>query len=477
MKKENISKADYLAVFLSVLIILPYFICCLFLNYYADDFSMAIEISSISGNSIVRAIKFAYYYYMNWQGCWFSMLIDGFSPLILTGGNTVFLRIVAIVNLILLVFSIYRLVLMLTEIIGERNHKFLCFFSLIFVIFNIGCYKEILYWYTGMAGYSIPFVLYVLIVSEVLRITFLNGNLKYRKVVNLVLIILCTGGVLQVVGMLCYTLLLILIIAFIQKRKTRYVAVCFVLSFVGAIFNAVAPGNYVRHSVIDNTGIHIDQAMVQSLKVIIQELRILTSSISICAMVIIIIVAAKYGHKMQKDFDVKQTIVLSLGIVLLPYVTIFPYQLGYSGSELGDIPNRSMFLLDFSLIISFMILAFVFGAWLSRKTDLRIDTNLILVLSLVLLIMAIDHQMISNAASVRTFHNIRTGYIPEYSRKISEFYDMVDNSDDEEIVFDGFPNEVSYFQSITYDENPDVWTNKALAGYYNKKRIRITYEQ
>lgn len=88
--------------------------------------------------------------------------------------------------------------------------------------------------------------------------------------------------------------------------------VVFGFAVAGAMINAVAPGNYVRHSAIDNTGLHLGTAVMAS----VYELMDTVEDLFINTPFILLVIAALYiGVYIKKsgviaDIKVIYTIIL-----------------------------------------------------------------------------------------------------------------------------------------------------------------------
>lgn len=116
-------------------------------------------------------------------------------------------------------------------------------------------------------------------------------------------------------------------------------------------------GNFVRHDVIDDSGLHFFRAIIYSVNGVITTMEWLFFD---TPFVIIVMVSITIGIVIGKKQSVDKTyawIMIAVNTVI-PIVTYFPVCLGYSG--IGS-PNRCKFILTLVLVISVIIVSVLVG--------------------------------------------------------------------------------------------------------------------
>lgn len=150
-----------LLLFAIVVIALPIIVASSMSFYCGDDFAQ-LPIKEFNGNIIEllwMALRYAKKMYLNWQGAYFSMFINIMLHPILGAGLTQ-LRVVMVINALMLVIAISVFVWELCkDEINLYYNKLLLIVCCVGGILGFECWQEIFYWYTGIAGYTIPFSL------------------------------------------------------------------------------------------------------------------------------------------------------------------------------------------------------------------------------------------------------------------------------------------------------------------------------
>lgn len=224
-------KTPTLALLLLVLLI-PYFIICLYISPSGDDYSYAWTGANKIG--FLKTLVDEWYF---WNGRYLSNILVLKNPI--GFGNFFFYQLIPVVIISLLIFSHYYFVKKTTQLSAFKS----ILVSLCIITFYLNCIPEIgegIYWYTAAVTYSaslILFPIYILILLKkepstwhvlilILLQFILNG---FNEITMLILCIVQGGSFL-----------------FERFRKNRIYYLLFLTQLLFASIVFFAPGNEVR---------------------------------------------------------------------------------------------------------------------------------------------------------------------------------------------------------------------------------------
>lgn len=425
----------------------------------ADDFGHAASIGihySSADEMLKTSFSFAKDIYDTWQGTYFSMFLQALlSPLNHSGLS--FLRPVMVCNAVLFFLSLilFLWVFLKKEAENEKPMSLVVIAVVLLCFMNLRTYTEIFYWYSGITSYCFP-------LSSLLAALALSRKGKLNKplmVLCCFLLLLAGGGTLMISGGSCYALLLFLYEDSRREGKlNKQDLILFLAAFAGALINAAAPGNYIRHSVIDSK-IRITAALGFSLKAIIRDILYMITQTPLqffCA--ILLLIACNEWIKLRKLR--KDTL---LFLHLLPVVVSFPLTLGYSDSYL---PNRCMFLLDLSLILVFGYDLILLGNHMAERTR-KADRLVITCIAACGAFIGIRHSV----PQIEVLKELCDGSYAEYYMECKRVYDYLDSSEEKEVILNDFPEEIDNIAGFNLKEDPEYYANISAASWYQKDCI------
>ncbi len=239
-------------------------------------------------------------------------------------------------------------------------------------------FQEVYYWYSGAASYTFPaIILFIGIIlfvkSEDMAITTLQRRVLFG--IALFSLFLVGGGTLALVGVVCYSLLVWLVIIRINTGKWHWSNLfLFLPCFMGALITVAAPGNYARQAVGES--IHESSfllAIVNTYEAALSNIEWLFHKRTLPLFLLIIFFI---GLTASSALLSKLKGLLVGGVLLLfnPYVCIFPVVYGYAENW---VPNRCVFILVMSILFSYSILALAVGALSWQLLATHCDKRLI----------------------------------------------------------------------------------------------------
>ena len=444
--------------------------------YYLDDFNHALRIGVFHVGFfeyLKASFSFAKMMYMNWQGTYFSMFLQGFlSPL--NNGGLVQLRIVMIINAILFLSSF---IFFLNELFHLLNKKVgieirLAVIALIFIqIFSSLAYPEIFSWFSGATCYSFPLSFLFISISLALMAE------EKKKIVLLLLAILfgffAMGGVLAITGMGCaFMMVLVVVPLILEKKLKKKLAIVFASYISFAVFAVVAPGNFLRRSYVE-TPINPIKAAFLSCKKILYGTESLFKDTGIVVIVLLFIAIGLFIGKQIEDKQLKKYIFTSLMMIIVPFATLFPIILGYGGYSY--FPNRCTFLLNISLTLYVLNIAIMSGILLNKfllkEDSIRVTSSIIAVIAIVCLL--VNGNRLEDNMAVRQMSNLANGRIKTFYTECNNMLMEIEKSSDDDVILERNPYGVENFAEFYLSQDETFGLNVDLANYYGKKSIRV----
>ena len=444
----------------------------------ADDFSHGngVGVFHTSLSKYFKAsVAYAVKEYKEWQGTYFSMFIQALlSPI--NNYGLVQLKIVMIFNAIFFFSSfIFMIYTLLRNIDNSYMYIKVMFIAIsVFLITAFDSYTEIFYWFSGAVSYSFPISIAMIGIATFI---LLNDTKKMKYFVITIICGICAmGGSLAVSGLGCYTMLLLCIYYFIrEKRIKRKNIIVFAVYFIGALVNAIAPGNFKRHDVVDNSGIHLFKTIYNS--IIMGDGRwqfFFKNTDFVFWMVVIVICGFYVGKKTNKINWLK--FYMSILSLLVPFVTAFPIAMGYSTSEIS---SRCAFLIDIGIIVSSFNLMINLGSVLSSVADTNKNSLKSILCVVAVICFTLDGFGISNVKTFQISLELSNGTYQQYYDNCENFLDRLskcEKDSDVTISSNEFPQSIENIYNFYLTEDKSNWVNASVAQYYGLKSIAIVSE-
>lgn len=470
-KKRSWSVLEVVVFGVAAMTLIPIIIASAYTFFAADDFSVVNETRIYGTNVIVAAVKFAINWYFTWQGTYTSaFLMIALSPL--NGLGYIQLCAVMIFNIILFSLSLWAFVNAVCKSLNVDKIKYAgLFFSLCIIgIFGFTGWTEVFYWFVGATVYSFPMSFCLLGLAMALQ-----SKSKKGICASGALMFLTGGGALEIAGMGCFVLLGICIMKWITKSVKIKDYIIFGFAVLGALINTVAPGNYVRHERIDDTGLHFGTAVIYT---VLEVLRTIEELLFNTPCVLLILAAIAIGvsiGKVKKIQNKKMLRVLIWFCAITPFVTCFPVFLGYSRDHF---PNRCKLIETIVIICAFMIIAAVIGYIMSEKIEsLRKGEIYVgIVLFMVTMFSINPAWRVSQSVPGQMWQEIGHGSYKKYYESIKEIYNIVENDTNENVFIYNIPENVPFFPVIDLDEDMSYWINDACADYFGKASVQCVFE-
>lgn len=343
---------------------------------------------------------------------------------------------------------------------GERNIVLFVVAASWYLFMDIEKWPEINNWVTGYSGYALPITLALLVAS---LMCWNRSAGKVRVVVTAVLAFLASGGSLQITGVYCYLLLILLLVKLFQKKALPADWIVFLSAFAGAVFNVAAPGNYVRRLSLDPSGFHPGSALPYIVKYGNEAVADILKSSFGCAILLGILALGVYSFKRFEQRRV-HLILLILACMVVPYLSALPVCVGYGGEYF---PNRCQWVTAVATDFASLCVAYTLGILLGKSLQrysktLQRAAAVAAVLFLVIGVFTFSKQSPLYSTAV----HLVDGTIAECTQDIVDLETLLQNSAGQDVVIREPLETVDELLWIDLRSDPNYWNNQVVAKYY-----------
>lgn len=483
-KKINIFCSYEQAIEIVCLAIMAYLICIIcsgayYTVLYDDDFSHACTYLLVDFfempneypfEHLIRSLLYARGIWLFWQGTYFSMFIQALlCPL--NGSGMTQLRIVMVLNafLILVTFLVF-VYIMLHEVFKKNDMIFLVIcMSILWIFTNSKEYTEIYNWYSGATSYSIPLI--CLFCSLILYFLFAKYNKRIYFVLSIIFGFCAMGGSLCVAAAGCFILLIILIGFFLENKIISSRLLCvFICYMSGAVLNVSARGNFIRHASYGED-LRIFDAMSETVKFYYGEIQWLFTKTPMLLLAVVFVVLG-INLSSQMKIRVKSYLFCSVCMLVIPIVISYPVVLAYNGIEY--FPNRCQFVVDLFLEFSvwnfFLAIGCAYNIYYNEKLTKKL---LVYVITIAVVIVSCGQRENYSRIINEYRESISSGSLATYYKECVTLYDYLENSTENEIILDGYPEKIDFFGGIYISQDKNHWVNQAIATWYDKDSIVV----
>ena len=452
-------------------LIIPMMITIFYSLPSADDFSQVVGVDRF--DIIGEAFRAANIAYMEWSGGWIYYFLQGvLSPVLLFGVPSRMLGVELIVFFLLFLLSIYEVVsICMEKVFGveELYRKWIIFAVILFTFLNTKIYTEIFYWFTG-ASYMWGVTLSLFTVTLIILYWESNFNVKIGIALSVIGFAACSSCQCAIFPGILYMSFLF----FDSEKNVRGLAkkvLPFFFMVLGGVLTVVAPGNYARHDMIDDSGLQVFDALLYALLdagYVIKAL--LANPIIVLGMLGVVLLGKKWlgGRLIPLWYSVLAYI---LTLVCL-YLICFPVALGYSSDFL---PNRQYFVANIFVILGLSAGSFYLGGWLSEQNIFASvkDVEWICILAILAYVTMFATDKFEKMPYYVTANNI--GEIKKTAEAWDAVFEELENAESKDVVIevdDEFQSGPVLMYPFLTEYNMH-YVNIAIAQYYNKESVRV----
>lgn len=477
MKNMRTRCINVILVIMCILIIAPIITYSAYSFPVADDYSNSkynfVEAEGASNSLFVPALKKTINDYHNSGGGFWAKFVNFYTSPLLRGGVSG-IRIANSVMCIcfFLILWLYCYSFNTLWLGKTSSYSLTMFLIIIFCLNNIGEESSAIYTsHINIAAYV--FSLSVMMFSHVILFWSVNKDNK-AYLLSGVIGFLASGTPLNVAALNCTLLLIAILLSYALYKRLRETIFVFTVSFLGALINACAPGNFNRRAVMHhNTEYNILQSITDTVVFTFGELEHKLTE-TVLAVIIIgvlfLILTGKDGMRTTLSFNypILAALVGFVGVCIVN----FPVILGS-----GSVQDRGLYVQDLASYILIYLWILYFCGWIkskSRKLGIsRLSFRGLYSISIVIAALPIVVHCSVGYTNVSTRYMIRSivnGDLIRYVKFEEGIINEVIESDQSDVVIYR-DEEITnpYFERIGQDRSK--YTNSAFGGYYDKNVI------
>lgn len=452
--------------------LIPYLLTARYALPFMDDFWFYNDLAKYNNPSaLAGSIAMTIDFWAEWQGAFTTTFFNClFSPL--QFDDYYLINRVELIALMLLgLASLALFLLALCGYIGSPKRYAVYFGGLFLLPFlSYEAYTGVYLWYTGAMAYLLPAIFLLLALA-----LLLYGRRRGRPVCfvfSAVLAFLTSGCSLEAAGLGCATLLLLLVLEYLKEQRLvgPFFAV-FLSALAGALLNALAPGNFVRHEEFGG-GLDLFGAALNSLRFLYRQVLWLLGGTSFP---VFLVLALLLGVFICKRLSPAALTLCGIAALATPVITIFPVLLGYNWNG-ESMANRSMFLFDASIEAWGLAMAALLGSQLSACGRLPGRRKVCIAASALAVVgMCLLGGGPTECKPVVFTQNLLNGSIEHYSSEWRRIYDYVaDYGEGDVVVTIPVPEETAGCAIAGFTGWIGNQQNTKLAEYYGVDSVRLS---
>lgn len=440
----------------------------------ADDFINTIQFINHEGSFWTVIIDNAKLIYMNWQGTYFGNFIAQIPIFYLLGVSG--LRLMMFFSAVFLFFSMFFCLKTFADKLGVfQSEKILfvltVFFLFVFYPLNFCNFDEIFFWYTCVCVYTIPLAVCFLAVVSYLK--YSEGKKMLWLLSGIIFGFLGAGGALNISAFLCTVLLFLICYDFIIGKKLHLSAFIGLFALLGSILNVVAPGNFVRHDVI-NSNYNIFSAVFYSFYTVTYEI-IKGIEAGVLPTVIVLVFILSYRNLKESKIEFKYPVLITVFGYLSCVISVFPVIFGYNGTGLA---GRTVFVELIVIIFYTMLVTVYWAGWLCKKNISLLNKDFFKGLCVIFIIPAAFYVL--NPGKLLPLkmicHELKGDYGKKSERELG-ILETIKNSQEEDVVIVLKDDDIwANTKSLGLSDNRNDAVNDAVAKYFNKKSVSLKIE-
>lgn len=475
MKRDKIQKIFLYVILISF--IYPLLHATMYGIPFADDFSYTLSWQDFEGSIWKYLLWNVKDTYLNWQGTYFSALIGGIPTYYL--GGLELLRIEMLINTALFFIAVYSCISSIIACMGITREKvhtvmLMCTIACLFYLLSRTKMEEIFYWRTGITGYTLPLSCALFCIACYFKYE-MNVHRRWL-LLGSVLAICAAGGALNIAAFLCAVLLFGIVYNFVVLKKIEKNILIGIAAFLGALANAVAPGNFARHAIVDSEVRLMETLWVTMVRVSDTIADGFQNGMLLVIVVVVFLIA--YKNLGESEFQFKYPgLVLIYGLFAI-YITDFPVVLGYSGKLM---PDRCVFVEQFAVILWCIIATIYWAGWASGKKVFAFSKEWYLVIAIICMIPMTSYLSISKLIEFTPYkvaYNIKNGNFKVLSSRQEDVIRQLENAEEKDVIVYEYKSDETEWACINrvgITENAEHWINLAVADYYDKDSVVVQY--
>ena len=472
-------KIKPLIIILTIITICPFFIACFFCGPSIDDTEIIAYFKQYNDIKILFPFKLMIYYFMNWQGSFFSCLLLSI-PFFNIGGIWCY-RILMIMIISFFFYSFASSFMCLTDLSNKRSlAHYILFFLVLLYLIGTNTLGELFYWFNSSCVYTIPTSCSFLAIACLLRY---NKTPQKRFIMSGILFaFFAGGGALNVSAFCCASILLLLYLNHLNAKPINSTIFIFVSAFLGTLINIFAPGNFVRKEIYSPQASLIVSTINSFYRVntvILSQLQIGFLGIILA---LIFFISYKHFSVVPSLSKKSHPFLISIYCYLCVVAIDAPVIYGYGSPDLMS--ERTIFIETISLLFFSGIASAVWGEYIASHHILNFTKEQIFILLFICILPLSFYIDFHNLEELTPYKMIlhMVGSENDFAanaRKQEDIIRQIISSDSENVIVHTYKDSSETWyntREIGLNEDPSYWVNHNVAVYFEKKSITVVYD-
>ncbi|MBR5597770.1 MAG: hypothetical protein IKW30_10240 [Lachnospiraceae bacterium] len=432
---------------------------------------------------ILGAFHKAHKYYMEAQGTYFANFIWHFvRPYMRYGMPGLHAMMIAC-----MIVFVVSLSLVIRKLCKDETFSLCMIFLTFFAVLGLAdSYKlmELLFWYTGTVNFTWVFSFSLLTLWLQLKIRD-EKEMQKKWIyagISAITALIGSGGALMITAVQCSMLLLVLFLDYEEIKENKLIVFPFIMAFAGALWNVVAPGNFVRVDSLEmpyTVGNAIIDTFVHWKNYVVS---IFDKPILLLILTIVFIITYMAGVKViSKGVSHLKMIIIVVGVFATQFLTAFPAILGYRGRGLTNLRTSSTYELVAKLTFIFLVICL--AQWC--RENIEFSRKLVSVIAILIVVFGVyNGKEIKDGVKAGYAYNVAREYsngairenykIREYI--LSQIYSKDCSGEDVIIYANKTPNYTTmYGMGLTVD--CEAFVNVSAAGLFRVHTVTVIYKE
>ena len=487
LNQKRKKKAGGLPEILCLLLILGFaamsLYCTRYITYQADDFSYMMSNQAMQEQNPTLSylhveLSAAWKLYRSWQGNWFTDVLISLLYGLHVYGIGAFRIACFLCDLFFLASLLYLIyeVSCFLQVQNRRRGWLILSVILIWGGLNTVSPAEEWYWIDVVFSYTVPMTCGFCGIGLYLR--SVRENRRAFLVTSAVLGFLGCGGPLNGTAWFCAMYLLIAFLQFLEDRKVELRHwLPFWCALVGALLNAMAPGNFIRHDAETNgSGYQLLYVLRVTLGHVFLRYRGLIRSgflVGLCVIVFAFVFTYQ-GRLFRTKWN---PLFLWCYVFFTVYIMIFPFVLAY---QLEDyLSDRVGYQVDMAAGMLTILCTLYTAEWCKARRADRAGEDMagrglqrglrlcgVGVLLLNLLLNKWSDSMIPNQIT-----EVATGRCAAFCEEVNAIYEEVAASEEKDVVITRELPTSRVMKMLDVRDWQDYWGNNGIAAWYGQDSL------
>ncbi len=457
---EKVSKVKtyHLFTILGLFCLFPLLFLSFFNHPASDDFGYSYETITF-GFTQVQIDR-----YFDWSGRYFSNAILSVDPIIYN--NFTIYKLIPIGLFLLFFYSFYYFLGSLFGGISSRIKW--AFAGLLFFLYfyQMADVCEGYFWLPGSITYQLPNILFIFLISFILRF-YATKNIFYVVLSSFLIIAIvgCNEIITLIMLFLFFTFLLFQY--YTNKKLDKVLILLFAVLVVFTGFSILAPGNAARETFIEVKHQFV-YSVLMSLIYSVHYLIMWSPILLICGL-FLIDYFDKWIEKIKFDKVFIHPLLSFVGMFLVICCGIFP---GFWSLNTRP-PGRAINTIYFFFIFAFLYFLITLFYYLKRTKNYSfVMPNYIKIVLMFLILM----NAFSSGNIITSYSDLLSGRAYKFDKEMKNRYHIITNSDSQNCVvpsIENAPLTIFSYEDMELTTDKTNWKNDAIAKYFKKESIII----